>query len=183
MKRIVCFSVLVVVGPFALWFASGGRDASAYRGWTAAQWESEIRRWSHATSTSKGCLWAHWYRESTWWERWLERIGVAAGSFSRSFPTQMPLLEGDAEAVPVLVELLRSKDSNVRRLAAQALQRSAEHANSAVPDLIIALDDEDRFVRIQAEQALFRIDPEAAQGAGLEWMFLGGIQRRGKSSD
>src|SRR5262249_53218012 len=88
-------------------------------------------------------------------------------------PDKLPLLEGDAEAVPVLIELLRSRDRQVRLIAAEGLERVGAKADAAIPALTNALSDADADVRAQAGQALYRIDRDAARRVGLEWTIWG----------
>jgi HEAT repeat protein len=68
----------------------------------------------------------------------------------------------------VLIELLNAQDPKVRRIAVQGLRKVGAAAKPAVPVLLKALDDEDGKVRRDAEWALFRIDREAAEAAGVE---------------
>lgn len=175
MKRIA-WLLLIIAGVLGLWFALGDRSANQYRGGTAVQWESEIRRWSVGVSgwSNKGGRWTFWYREPRWWEAWLAKIGAAR----KHDLHEMPLLAGDAGAVPVLLELLRSNDSKARLIAAEGLERIGEKAKPAVPDLIAAMEDDNEDVRAQAEQSLFYIDREAAERAGLNWTRMGLARNR-----
>jgi hypothetical protein len=71
-------------------------------------------------------------------------------------PDVLPLLNpahADA-AVPVLVELLRSKDSDIRREAAAALGWAATRREQAIRALIAALEDDNRQVRGFAASSL-----------------------------
>jgi HEAT repeat protein len=102
------------------------------------------------------------------------------------------------DAIPILKELLASKDSSIRSLALQALGRigpshiqhltealknddftirrqaagmlgqSGFDARKAIPALVEALKDEDEGVRIWAAIALKHIDPEEAKKAGAD---------------
>jgi HEAT repeat protein len=89
----------------------------------------------------------------------------------------MPLLQAETSAVPVLTEVLASRDAEARLLAAEDLEKVGEGARPAVPALLWALDDEDETVREQVGQALFRIDRQAAERAGLE-RTIRGLMRR-----
>jgi HEAT repeat protein len=66
-------------------------------------------------------------------------------------------------SVPSLVKTLREdKDPNMRYYAAQSLGQFGPEAQSAVPDLIAALKDEDKMVRMGAAYALGEIrSPDA----------------------
>jgi len=90
----------------------------------------------------------------------------------------IPLLEGEPAAVPVLSRLLSSRDPQARIMAAEGLEKIGEKARPAVPALLSALEDEDQEVRQQVEQALFHIDRETAERAGLDWTILGLMRRR-----
>jgi HEAT repeat protein len=89
----------------------------------------------------------------------------------------MPLLQGDPAAIPVLSDLLASRYPQARLIAAQGLEKLGEKARPVVPALLQALADEDETVLAQVEQALFRIDREAAERAGLQWTVLGLVHR------
>ena len=64
-----------------------------------------------------------------------------------------------------LVKKLSSKDSEVRRGAAQGLGELGKEAKDAVKPLVKALKDKDKFVRRFAAQALGNIGPDAATDA------------------
>jgi HEAT repeat protein len=68
-------------------------------------------------------------------------------------------------AVPGLIEALRSKNANVRRIAAKVLGKIGPAARQAVPWLRPLLKDEQGGVREAAAQALKQIDPAEATAA------------------
>src|SRR5207245_230482 len=79
--------------------------------------------------------------------------------------------QGDAEAVPVLMQLLADPEVEVRILAAQGLKRAAgtPSASLAVPRLLEALaTEEDTEIRFVLEDTLKAIDSDAAERAGLQ---------------
>jgi hypothetical protein len=166
----LAFAILLALLGARLWPESGER----YRGLTASQWESEIRHWEPWAQvwSNKTGQQSHWGRKQPFWASWLEQVGMKLGKDRRD----MPLLQGDPTAVPVLAELLLSPNPHARLIAAEGLERIGEAARPAVPALIRALDDEDSEVRQQVEQALFRIDRSAAERMGLEWTMFGLIR-------
>ncbi len=72
--------------------------------------------------------------------------------------------EGDF--VQSLMELLKDKDPQGRRIAALLLGAAGRRAKAAVPGLLQALKDKDEAVREAAARALKKIGPEAAAPAG-----------------
>jgi HEAT repeat protein len=152
------------------WFAPKG---PSYRGKTAAQWQAELRCWEPLlkTARNKGGRWTWWVYFPPTHEVWLAKFGVSR----RDYDAKLALVEGDPEAVPVLLELLKSPSPKARRAAAQGLEKVACKApqfppaqlDAATQALLAAIDDEDQAVRLDAEQALFSVDREAAEKAGL----------------
>jgi HEAT repeat protein len=110
-----------------------------------------------------------WGRKQPFWVSWLAQVGIKTKDDRHT----MPLLQGETAAVPILMELLASRDPHARLMAAEGLEKVGEEARPAVPSLLRALNDEDATVREQVEQALFSIDRETAERAGLE-----GLMRR-----
>jgi len=77
-----------------------------------------------------------------------------------------------APAVPLLIESLKTKNTSnvvaaarVRYRAAAALENIGWDARPAIPDLVIALDDEHEFVRASSAAAIGSIDPTNPQSA------------------
>lgn len=76
--------------------------------------------------------------------------------------------EAAAEAVPTFIRLIRAKDRNQRRMAAEILGQFGPTARAASGALLAASDDETGFVRNSAEIALNAVVPietETAAGA------------------
>jgi HEAT repeat protein len=71
------------------------------------------------------------------------------------------------EAARILTSGLQDPERKVRQHAAAYLAEFGPLAKDAVPGLLQAVKDNDRFVRQQAANALKRIDPEAAAKAGV----------------
>ncbi len=69
-----------------------------------------------------------------------------------------------APAVPHLTELVRESDPGTRYLAAMALSKIGDEAESAVPVLLGALRDNDMFLRMAITGALINIGKPAVGG-------------------
>ena len=69
-----------------------------------------------------------------------------------------------APAVPFLSQLVREADPGTRYLAAQALSKIGDEAESAVPDLLVALRFDDMFLRMASTGALISIGHPAVPG-------------------
>jgi hypothetical protein len=63
-------------------------------------------------------------------------------------------------SVPALAECLRSRDATLRSWGAIGLEKFAETARKAVPDLRASSEDTDEYVRLCATNALRKIAPE-----------------------
>ena len=77
-------------------------------------------------------------------------------------PELAALKEGGAEAVPVLIDLLKAPDPAVRGKAAQVLGSIGPEAAPAVPALSEALHDPDRDVRCRAARPWVTLAPRRA---------------------
>jgi len=69
-----------------------------------------------------------------------------------------------APAVPYLMQLIEESDPGTRFLAAQALSRIGDEAETAVPVLLKALRDDDIFLRANITLALIKIGEPAVPG-------------------
>ncbi|QPC84394.1 HEAT repeat domain-containing protein [Phototrophicus methaneseepsis] len=69
-----------------------------------------------------------------------------------------------APAVPYLAQLVREADPGTRYLAAQALSKIGDEAESAVPDLLVALRFDDMFLRMAITAALINIGHPSVPG-------------------
>jgi HEAT repeat protein len=95
-------------------------------------------------------------RPVSYWERQL-----LAGPAERSVARQT-FLDGGAQAVPVLVEMLRTSDSaEVRWSAADYLGRLGPDASDASEALLAALDDPDPHVQSVAAEAIPKVGTPA----------------------
>jgi HEAT repeat protein len=69
-----------------------------------------------------------------------------------------------APAVPYLAELVENADPGTRYLAAMALSKIGDEAESAVPSLLKALRADDMFLRMATTGALINIGAPAVSG-------------------
>ncbi|MCU0511527.1 MAG: HEAT repeat domain-containing protein [Anaerolineae bacterium] len=69
-----------------------------------------------------------------------------------------------APAVPHLTELVRDADPGTRYLAAMALSKIGDEAESAVPVLLVALRADDMYLRMAITAALISIGQPAVPG-------------------
>jgi hypothetical protein len=134
------------------------RGEAQYRGRYTNSWDAEVRHWRIVGYIGgNGHCSPIYSREPSWWLLMLDKLGC--GRFmDRSYPVPS-ILEGcDPAAAPVLVELLRSPNSNVRILAATALAETGPGARDALAALRALQDDEDSEVRWAAETAIWEIE-------------------------
>src|SRR5687768_17221504 len=69
-----------------------------------------------------------------------------------------------APAVPLLAELVENADPGTRYLAAMALSKIGDEAESATTSLLIALRADDMFLRVATISALIAIGVPAVPG-------------------
>jgi hypothetical protein len=172
-RRLACLASILLLALAWLFFTP--ERGERYQGLTASQWESEIQHWEPWAGgiCNKTGRWTFWGRKQPAWAPWLGSIGIKVSEEC----CDMPLLQGDPAAIPVLSDLLASRYPQARLIAAQGLEKLGEKARPVVPALLRALADEDETVLAQVEQALFHIDREAAERAGLQWTVLGLVRR------
>src|SRR4051812_41970013 len=104
---------LVALGAYLVLDEYRPWEQPRYRGRPGSWWAEEY----------EGVIWAHDYaapwmtpflRSPAWSDEWLGRVGIRLPDR----PLDGRLLQGDPGAVPVLVELLRSRHIHTRRAAA-----------------------------------------------------------------
>lgn len=162
---LVLLAVVVVGGlTWRLIDLAGRRSEASFRGWTTRQWEGEISRrgpstWGDQVIDPGQLVPAP---EPPAWVTWLGKAGFR---FERD-ESGFPLLLGDPDAFPVLVELLESADPTARRVGAYGLAAIGPRARQAVPALLKALGDPDRGVWLAARGSLGLVDKDAAEAAG-----------------
>lgn len=69
-----------------------------------------------------------------------------------------------APAVPYLAQLVEESDPGTRFLAAQALSKIGDEAESAVPSLLVALRANDMYLRMASTSALINIGNPSVPG-------------------
>lgn len=164
------FVFLIALVPICI----GREKRNTYAGLTAARWEAEIagRMGIFGEWTPEGRRSTLWIRGPTSLERWLEWAGLR----SDRYRYEHPLLHGDPAAIPVLMELLTSRDNDVRLVALEGLSKLGPQARCAVPALLDLLHDREEDVRQQAEETIFFVDRETAEKAGVKWQMWREIQ-------
>lgn len=161
----VALAVAIAVPPNRHTLLGYLRREPTYRGRPARYWAWEAGRWRvGAVGSDRAQQTRSFYRERPPWAAWLGRA-AHPDPFGARFP--LPLLQGDPEAVPVLAALLAHDDATVRRIAAAGLAQIGLPARAAAPALLPLLRDADAEVRGDAGEALYSIDPEAAERAGV----------------
>jgi hypothetical protein len=169
-----CGMLIILLVALALFFFSpwmteiSGRwhGEAVYQGQCTSSWRQELLHWKVVCSGGINAFTYRWrQRQHPPWDEWL---GSVTGTHRSFFPLEkLPLLQGDVEAVPVLLELLKDPEPQIRLVAAEGLGAVGPPASVAVPHLFDALPDVDSDVHREIEDALFRIDIEAAHRAGL----------------
>jgi hypothetical protein len=142
-----------------------------YQGMPTSWWQSEIDQWYHpgACETSLLTIWFVDVRPSLWDQlrpHLNPRKGVAIPVMDAV--SSSPLLDGDADALPMLLVLIRSEAAKVRRVAIGGLVAQGKERPGVMPALLEAINDPDTDVRQGAIVALKHLDPEAAAKAGVE---------------
>src|SRR5262245_53282226 len=126
----LCAALAVWVG-YEHWVAPSG---PSYQGKTAEEWRVELRRWEPCGVSYGGShRWTVWFYGPPAHEVWLAKLGVT----SPSSDAKLALLEGDSEAVPVLLELLKSPSPKARRVAAQGLWEGASKLAPPFPAVLL----------------------------------------------
>jgi hypothetical protein len=145
----IVLAALLVVFPFLLW---GGYAAVAvlqgqhfFRGLPSSYWARRVRRLSDAAL--QGNL-----PPPAWWEAHLPS-GVVAALADFGIGDRVSLL-WNAAAIPVLLDLLKDPDEQIRWLAARALGWTGCPVKEARSALVDALRDRSEKVREEAGWAL-----------------------------
>lgn len=152
--------------PAVHWRLIGWAKGEAfYQGRPKSYWRWEWEWW-HPMWTSAGAFLPDyaleryvWYRSPSDWATILDnRFGIKVNS-----PDRLPLLKGDVESVPVLLQLLETQNNDLKLIACGGRQLIGQRAaNEAVPILLRLVRKNDDFSS-SAWEALYRIDPELAQ--------------------
>ena len=76
-----------------------------------------------------------------------------------------------SDTTSLLVDAVRDEDYRVRRNAALTLAKLEQPADEAIPGLVEMFEDENRYNRFYAANALRRIDTSAARDALMNALF------------
>jgi hypothetical protein len=167
---VLCVSVLTpsVSWPMIGWL----RGEAFYRGKPTSYWALEVQRsyvdlydggyftlgqpQPPAPPVAQQVGWI--YRQPTTWAHWLpDWLRGGSGPSAEAMLTELPLVDGDDHALPVLIELLRNDDPKVRQLAAWGLGILGKRARVAMPDLVKHLQDENPKVVAAVAESLKKI--------------------------
>ena len=142
------------------------RHESIYQGRYTNFWSADLRGWEvTATASFNGFCSRFRDPKESFWSEWLPRW--IKPSQQPSFK-EHPLMQGDPEALPVLLELLRDPSRDIRLIAAEAIGKLHPPPKHVFLTLMEALhDEEDKDIHREIEDDLFRIDWDAAHDAGL----------------
>lgn len=147
---------LLTAAGGALFLLSRDRPSgSVYAGLTTSEWERELAYWDveqPSCGTGNPPLSIAPRRN-------------ANGVFPRNSRTTLPLVSGDAAALPVLMELFASADPKARRVAIEGVRRIGEPARAATPLLRAALQDPDVEVFVEAAITLSKFE----KGFAIDW--------------
>jgi hypothetical protein len=169
---VLLVTLTVAVVPLACTPALWGwlQGQAFYRGRPTAYWRDRVLAWLHPTDLSTLTTPRPKMPPSA---GWLDLLFASPG-----VPGADPIPEGDAGAIPVLVELLRDPDAFVRLYAIGKLKALGSRAREAVPALLALRRDEKcgRFpgcpemnlsLDICVETAIEQIDPDVAARPGF----------------
>lgn len=150
---------LVAAGGFAYWVNREKLEGPTYQGKTVAEWEASLK--CPVSIHGSGTIGYMIYDPPPLWRRagvWLGLLKVEHNIEFVESPGELSC----PEAVPILINLLRSRDVSVRQDAAAYLELIGGEARDAVPALIMAMADSNSEVRQNAIAALRKIDPDSA---------------------
>jgi hypothetical protein len=139
-----CYCFLAIVGMVGclLYLELQLGTRAKYQNRTAAEWEEELEKWDRIGRPGRYI----WYRRPdaipALWSRVTGR--VSWGEISEKCPL---VGDNDAEAVPVLVELLRSDNPKIRSLALRGLARHKQLSGATISAILVTLKDPDNDVR------------------------------------
>jgi hypothetical protein len=143
------------------WF----RQEASYQGMPTSWWEREIRDSYLLVDATGGPTYLADPSPSTF-GRLAEIFGLSEDPLNTG--AAPPLLTGNSSALPVLVELLKSKELKVRHFAVEGLANLGRKARPAGPDLLDAfLAEEDTDCKAKMDALLKRINPERRRRPGL----------------
>ena len=136
------------------------RGEAKYKGRYANAWRMELRKYEFVrTFNFAHGVSGHWVlifeRKPAVWEKWL--ASALPSVYKLKTDSKPPLHEGDEEAFPVLIELLRAPEWNVRLLAMDGLRAIPGYTDEEITELHALLEDEHPIVVKTAKWALWDI--------------------------
>jgi hypothetical protein len=161
-RAAICLGIALLAAPGSLLLApTWPRNLVAwvqgehfYRGQPTSYWSRQVRDWLLANDW--GCTGPFpAIPEPSWFDRVWAYFGVRPGQADG--PDAPLLWQGDPEAVPILVDLLKDEDEAVRLQAALSLAELGPLAHQAVPELLRRQDDESPGFRWAVRHALEKI--------------------------
>ena len=125
-------------------------------------WRAELRTYSLFAVADVGTLDSFFvFREPNPWKTWIAEL--TEWQVDNYYDFCPPLQDGDPEAIPVLAELLRAPEANVRVIAACGLREIGAPARSAIPALLALENDKDPDVRLACQLAIGSINHKIAK--------------------
>src|SRR5262245_8848232 len=118
---LVSVAALSLIHPAVHWRLIGwARGEAFYQGRPTSYWRKEAHQW--VTPQLKNLF--TWSRRSSWWE---ERLANVVG-MNFNLDQAIPWILGDAQAVPMLLELLADEDPHVCAVAISGLAKAGPDA-------------------------------------------------------
>ena len=131
-RRLLRWSlILVTLAAFAVWLEPTRvvwgwlRGEAFYQGRPTSYWRSELSRWRNVPNVIQFCPFSDsvsYARERSLIETWLDRINIRA---ARVAPVP-PMLDGEADALPVLRELAIEAQGNLLTLVQSGIERASD---------------------------------------------------------
>jgi hypothetical protein len=108
-------------------------------------------------------------RPKAFWYDWAAAVGMKSNRDDDDEMEQRALFLGDPDSIPVLRELSGHPSPRVRQAAVYGLMKVGKRNPGAAAELaaIVAKGDSDSLVCRCARHALRKLDPEAAERAGI----------------
>jgi len=134
------------------------RGEAKYKGRYTNSWRAELRSYDNCFRISN-----EWYffHTTSRGEQWVFKFLPNSSQLNNRFDP--PWADGDPEAIPVLVELLKSPERHVRIIAAYGLEIIGPPARDAIPALLaMVLRDDDEDAATEAWWAIESVDPAVA---------------------
>ena len=157
-RSLILFAVLAVAGiglADFVWYSFRKPEGSFYGGLATNEWERELVKWEVSRPPCGLGGYTRWVtRRPCALNQLREKIGIPLNEE----PSNLLLLNGDPNALPVLMELLKTHHPNTRRIAIEGIRRIGDPAIPAMPLLVEALEDTDSDMSCEAAATLMRWD-------------------------